>query len=257
MRLNREELSKKAEEVIQDSKRGYYILNGFKVKIKPYTTKTIFKSSTSIPHNNNTQVFTIKDTTVGALLKCRGRKACALNFASYKNPGGGFTKGLSTQEESICQSSNLYSSLLENLGWYNAHSKTLNYGMYTDDCILSENICVFKDDKLNYCEPHYVDILTCAAPNAKVVCRYHPEMRDDVNKALVSRVIKILSIMAEKDYDVIILGAFGCGVFRNDVQLLINAFNVLLNRVYKNTFKRVVFAIPDDKFYCVFKNAII
>lgn len=38
-------------------------------------------------------------------------KIAALNFASFKYPGGGFLKGSSTQEESLCHKSILYNIL--------------------------------------------------------------------------------------------------------------------------------------------------
>jgi uncharacterized protein (TIGR02452 family) len=38
-------------------------------------------------------------------------RAVVLNFASYKNAGGGFTKGSCAQEESLCMESYLYNVL--------------------------------------------------------------------------------------------------------------------------------------------------
>ena len=49
-----------------------------------------------------------------------------LNFASFKNPVGGFLKGSITQEESLCHSSNLYEILERYQDHYNERKIHMN-----------------------------------------------------------------------------------------------------------------------------------
>ena len=69
-----------------------------------------------------------------------------LNFASAKNPGGGFRRGANAQEESLARSSSLYSSLAQTRFFteyygYNRRGKT---GIYSHRIIYSPKVIVFK-----------------------------------------------------------------------------------------------------------------
>ena len=75
-------------------------------------------------------------------------KIAVHNFASATNPGGGVKRGSSAQEECLCRCSTLYPCLdtkylLDN--FYGFHRK-LHDLRYTDACIYSPDVIVFKDD---------------------------------------------------------------------------------------------------------------
>ena len=57
-----------------------------------------------------------------------------LNFASAKNPGGGFLKGSGAQEESLARSSGLYPCIAQMKGYYESNKK-LRSSLYTDNMI--------------------------------------------------------------------------------------------------------------------------
>ncbi len=69
-----------------------------------------------------------------------------LNFASAKNPGGGFLNGAMAQEESLAASSTLYPTLTAHEEYY--RSNRLQSSMvYTDHAIYSPDVLFFRDGR--------------------------------------------------------------------------------------------------------------
>ena len=69
-----------------------------------------------------------------------------LNFASAKNPGGGFLRGSSAQEESIARSSSLYFCLNQAhffRNFYNYHRRG-ERGIYSNRMIYSPHVTILK-----------------------------------------------------------------------------------------------------------------
>ncbi|KAF5354627.1 hypothetical protein D9756_005656 [Leucocoprinus leucothites] len=117
-------------------------------------------------------------TTSGKVSGPQGRRAHAvgvLNFASARNPGGGFKTGARAQEESIARSSTLYPSLTCSIGqqFYDYHhsitDKGKNTGYYSHAIIYSPSVLVFRNDAGTWVRPFEIDILTSPAVNAGVV----------------------------------------------------------------------------------------
>src|SRR5262245_6203603 len=80
-----------------------------------------------------TAIEVVNETTLSGIarLLARGEGPAALNFASAKNPGGGFLGGSEAQEESLARSSALYASLLEAREFYERHRASPSL-LYTD-----------------------------------------------------------------------------------------------------------------------------
>lgn len=175
---------------------------------------------------------------------------CLLNFASYTRPGGGFLKGSIAQEECLCRDSNLY-NVLEHFTDeynYNYQEKMFNEGLYYNFAIYSPDI-KFIDTKDNSYIFDY-DVITCAAPNKGVYDKYNTDFQKYYNE-LKKRIEFVLNIAYENCVETLILGAFGCGVFKNDPNIVAQTFKDLLP---KYGFKNVIFAIPDMNKLDIFKN---
>lgn len=93
------------------------------------------------------------------------------------------------------------------------------------------------------------DVITCAAPNASRMLRYKTGEEKKNEYCLVKRVLYVLNIAAAQGVDTLILGAYGCGVFKQDPVVVAWAFNFYLQKYFKGIFKKVVFAIPDKDSY--------
>ncbi|MCJ8282517.1 MAG: TIGR02452 family protein, partial [Rivularia sp. ALOHA_DT_140] len=96
-------------------------------------------------------------------------KVLCLNFASAKNPGGGFLNGSQAQEESLARATGLYPCIFQMTRMY---EKNRYYGscLYLDDMIYSPQVPVIRDDDDNLLDkPFLVSILTVPAVNTGAV----------------------------------------------------------------------------------------
>lgn len=169
-----------------------------------------------------------------------------LNFASAKNPGGGFLNGSQAQEESLARSSGLYPSLRRARDFYAAHRDSPSL-LYSDRIIVSPDCPVFRNDDGSLRElPYSVTFLTCAAPNAGAIDDKKSQEAAHIGTTLVERAGKILALAAHQQIETLILGAWGCGVFRNNPNQVAEVFaQHLLRGAYRHQFRRVRFSVLD------------
>jgi uncharacterized protein (TIGR02452 family) len=174
-------------------------------------------------------------------------RVAALNFASAKNPGGGFLNGSQAQEESLARASALYPCLLTQRAYYDAN-RHANSALYTDHMIYAPRVPVFRDDDDRLIEdPWEVTILTAPAPNAGAVARNHPHNLDQIEPTFRRRVEQVLALCAARDQSALVLGAWGCGVFANDPAALAHIFadHLLPPGHFATAFTHITFAILD------------
>ncbi|WP_432173997.1 TIGR02452 family protein [Streptomyces sp. Tue6028] len=170
-----------------------------------------------------------------------------LNFASARNPGGGYLNGAQAQEEALCRASALYTCLAGVREFYD-HHRAHRDPFYTDRVIHSPAVPVFRDDRGALLDaPYHAGFLTAAAPNAGVILRRTPERAADLPGALAVRAERVLETAAAHGYRRLVLGAWGCGVFRNDPAQVADAFHTLLggDGRFAGAFTHVVFGVLD------------
>jgi uncharacterized protein (TIGR02452 family) len=170
----------------------------------------------------------------------------ALNFASAKNPGGGFLGGAKAQEEDLARCSALYPCLLTQPRYYEVHRAERSL-LYTDHVIYSPEVPFFRGEQLELLEQSFcVSIITAAAPNAGEVLKREPDTREQIRAVLAGRAAKVLTVAAAQGQRALVLGAWGCGVFRNDPRDVAEIFaGWLAHPRFVGVFDRVVFAIYD------------
>lgn len=182
--------------------------------------------------------------SVSAIHKYSSENMAVLNFASYKFPGGGFMRGSSAQEEALCQHSYLYNVISDfDKTVYEWNRNNLNKGMYLNRGLYSPDI-IF-DDKTK------CSVITVPAPNKSVMLKYGNFTEEENAKALLHRVKLVIDIAEENNVKTLILGAFGCGVFKQDPVEVATLFKKVLRG---SSFEKVVFAIPRGANYNAFKE---
>ncbi|MFE3329162.1 TIGR02452 family protein [Streptomyces sp. NPDC059176] len=170
-----------------------------------------------------------------------------LNFASARNPGGGYLNGAQAQEEALCRASGLYTALLGAPDFYD-HHRAERSPFYSDRVIHSPGVPVFRDDRGALLDvPFHVGFLTSPAPNAGVIRSRTPDRADRITTVLAARAERVLETAVVTGYRRLVLGAWGCGVFRNDPSEVAAAFRNLLagSGRFSGHFDEVVFAVLD------------
>ena len=169
----------------------------------------------------------------------------ALNFASAKNPGGGFLRGSQAQEESIARSSALYASLVTCKEDYYDFNRRQNTLLYSDRMIYSPDCTIFRDeDSALLATPYEVDVLTSPAPNKGAIKQNKRSEIARVPDTFARRIRLMLSLFAQRGCEVLVLGAWGCGVFGNEPEDVATLFEkILVDEGFAALFDEVCFAI--------------
>jgi uncharacterized protein (TIGR02452 family) len=192
----------------------------------------------------------VNETTLGAARRLveRGEgDVAALNFASAKHPGGGFLGGSQAQEESLARASGLYASLAPCREHYETNL-LCGTALYTDSIVYSPRVPVFRDDDDQLIAPPYeVSFITSPAVNAGAVLKNRPHEASKIEGVMRSRMQKVLTVAVAHGHEVLILGAWGCGVFRNRPGDVADWFasNLKPGGRFARAFRRVVFAVLD------------
>ena len=195
-------------------------------------------------------IFEVTDETTLEAAKriCKENQSAnpfVLNFASAKNPGGGFLGGAQAQEESLARSSSLYPCLTANFEMYE-HNRREKSCLYSDWMIYSPKVPVFRNDDGSLIQtPYLATFLTSPAVNAGVVRQREPNKIDLIETVNKERARKFLWIANRENHKTLILGAWGCGVFQNDPAEIARMFEDLLKMELANCFERVIMAIYD------------
>ena len=217
-----------------------------------------------------------KKRTYEAAKTYKGNHVAVHNFASATNPGGGVVNGAGAQEECLCRCSNLYFCLNTPDMWgmfYTPH-RAAHDPIHNDDIIYTPDIVVFKTDTdlpelMERDDWYKVDVITCAAPNLRENPSNKYNSGDGTCAVTLSskelqalhekRLRRILDSAVMNHADTVILGAFGCGAFRNEPQVVATAAaNVV--RDYMYAFENIEFAVycrpNDDSNYRVFSRGL-
>jgi uncharacterized protein (TIGR02452 family) len=169
-----------------------------------------------------------------------------LNFASAKNPGGGFLGGSQAQEESLARATGLYPCIAQMSEMYDYNRKQRSC-LYSDYMIYSPQVPVIRDDEDRLLDKYNLTaFITAPAVNAGVVRERGDADDQQIESVMKGRIRYILDVAALHGHQTIVLGAYGCGVFRNDPAKVAEYFHdVLVREGFKHSFERIVFAVLD------------
>lgn len=180
------------------------------------------------------------------------RKVGCMNFASPMEPGGGFLMGYDGQEETICRNSFLYPELKKfNQSFYELNRKVPNQGYFSPNVIYSNQVKVLRDQSEGKILPYrrFIDFASVSAPNITYMkLRQHPLDFRRIQADLHEKILRTIRMFKNNEVEILILGAFGCGVSQNDPYLVAQTFKQVLDRPeFLGVFKEVYFPILNNK----------
>jgi uncharacterized protein (TIGR02452 family) len=264
-RLHRAQL---AEETLAILRAGRYThSDGHTVHIEDMLDRAIASTRTLSPGDTPRlrqaprpeTLITVKNETTlqaGRRLVAEGRDVAILNFASAKNPGGGFLGGSQAQEESLARCGGLH-PCIDGSPMY-AINRAAADPMYTEHMIYSPAVPFFReDDGALLAEPWCCAVVTSPAVNAGVA-RKRGKSRRKIEEAMRRRIRRVITLAAEAGHDTMVLGAWGCGVFRNDPDEIARLFSEALNGELRGALDLAHFAVYDTvngRFISAFSEA--
>jgi uncharacterized protein (TIGR02452 family) len=272
-RKNRLELAQNTIKIIEE---GFYIHKGQKKDISKEIKTNCEKTITIAPEDWNaiiakplhyfdktTEIEVQNCSTIESIIDRDFSTIGVLNFASAKNPGGGFLGGSSAQEESLARSSSLFASLSKDITMYEYNRNSSSF-LYSDYAIFSpETVFWFDDNGNSFEKPILIDVITSPAPNKGAMLQHgQKEELQLLESVFLKRIDHVLHYANLQKIECLILGAWGCGVFRNEASDVAKLFKKVIAKKYINAFKKIVFAVYDisenkvnfNAFEEVFKN---
>lgn len=167
-----------------------------------------------------------------------------LNFASARNPGGGFLNGAKAQEEDLCRCSGLYPCLVPCTQYYDANRNQSSM-LYTDHAIFSPLVPFFKTRGTGdlLVEPFVVSVITAPAPNSGPFLRSNPESTAELESTFGRRWQNVLHIARDQNVTRLLLGAWGCGAFGGDPAMAARTAKAAIETDGAGI-DEIVFAIP-------------
>ena len=187
----------------------------------------------------------------GHMFDKTSKPVLVLNLASPVHPGGGVRRGAKAQEEDLCRKSSLLLSLeSRDAAKYYEYNKSLQTYMGSDAMIFTPEVEIIRDEDGSLLdETVIVAVLTCAAP---MVRQGKEGMSEEAYQGMVyNRIMGMLKCAAYFGYENLVLGAWGCGAFRNDAHVISDLFYKALKEMEynglreKDFFRRIEFAVLD------------
>lgn len=200
----------------------------------------------SQPQSKSGAVSVVEGTTQEIAFKyCQGDSRVALlNFASARNPGGGFLNGAKAQEEDLCRCSALYPTLTSQMEYYEANRRQSSL-LYTDHLIYSPAVPFFRVSGSGKFldEPFLVDVITAPAPNSGPYLKKTKKV-GRLESCFLDRWRNVLKVATHEQVETLILGAWGCGAFGGDPEMASRTALQAI-REFGGGLEKILFAIPN------------
>lgn len=255
--------SKEFQNTVAIVNQGTYVTeNGVRVtfrSVAPMQQDTHFYSRefrVKATHKGRTVVEVVNEDCLltGVRLKEQGFNPVVLNMASRRNPGGGVMTGAGAQEETLFRRTNLFRSLYQFAPYASLYGVPMSHNQYPLDRnfggIYTPNVTLFrKSEQEGYAlmkEPVELSFISVAGMNRPELTQ-EGMIADYLIEPIKNKMRTILRIGLQHGHDAIVLGALGCGAFRNPPRHVARLFHEVIDEdELAGKYSLIVFAILDD-----------
>lgn len=171
-----------------------------------------------------------------------------LNMTDWNVPGGAVAFGSGAQEEECFRRSN-----------YHKHLTKEYYPMGDIDAVYSKNVEYYRHGpgQLYKIMDNPVNLDMVASPAIR-----HPQLTEDCQMFEIDsdvflmreKIRMLLAIGVENNHDVIVLSAWGCGVFGCPPIHMAKLFRSVIEEEFSSCYRGIVFAILDEKTYSIYND---
>ncbi len=217
-------------------------------EVKLYTPEQVVQlSEQDMPGNEPIRITLRNQDTLEAAFELNQRRketekpVLILNFANPHRPGGGIRSRPGTQEEHLCVKTTVLCSLETEEAWpFYQTNQDCGTQAQTDTILFSPNTMVIRNPDLSLREdPFPVAVMTVSAP---IASRMEESELPNLENILKGRIYGMLCAAAADGYTRLVLGAWGCGNFGNDPELVARLFRDNLT----GNFEEVTMAVFDN-----------
>lgn len=183
-------------------------------------------------------------------LKEKGYHPVVLNFANKSHVGGGVERGALAQEEDLFRRSSYF------LGLDIKHNPYLDKQMHGKylipefGAIYTPHVHIIRGPEREgfpFIPPFPLDFIACAAYNLNPNDHDAPKSEKDYREGMKKKLRTILRLGASTHHDAIVLGAFGCGAFKNNPKIVAPLFREVLHEPeFTGQYKLIAFAVPES-----------
>lgn len=255
----------------QETKRAAvngYTVNGRAVRLDPTVTQgmqqgtKLYAATTPLPDPSTlaspvtVQVVNMDTFDAGHALKGAGYNPVVINMANEHTAGGGFEGGARAQEENLFRRSNYFQSLYLT---ENAHLSQQMRGTYhipQTGVVYTPHLQVFRGNEADgypfLDQPRILSAIAVAAydlnpghgPNGRTIdprtAAYSTGMKEKIKSFLRAAILE--------GHDAVVLGALGCGAFRNNPRVVAQLFRDVLeeSNEFVGRFRQIQFAVIND-----------
>jgi uncharacterized protein (TIGR02452 family) len=171
-----------------------------------------------------------------------------LNMASITKLGGGVINGTKAQEEEIFRSTDIYSKVTGNHYPINEDQLIYTPEVRILQCRNSKEYKSFIDVKKEKCVVDVIFLPALRKPNV-IIDEYSDTERyedDEDRETMKEKIDAMFKIFIKSECKHIVLGALGCGVYKNPINEVISIYKELLEE-YKSYFKTITFSVLSSK----------